>query len=80
MLPRSALITVEGWGHTSLFLSSCVDAHVNRYLLTGQASGRDTVCGVDVIPFAQPSPVASADVVSPWTSVLPPIPSRQPRG
>ncbi|GAA4698773.1 alpha/beta hydrolase [Phytohabitans rumicis] len=52
MLPRSSLITVEGWGHTSLFLSSCVDGHVSRYLLTGQAPGRRVVCGVDAIPFA----------------------------
>jgi hypothetical protein len=24
---------VAGWGHTSLFLSSCADAYVSRYLL-----------------------------------------------
>jgi len=52
MLPRSSLITVERWRHTSLFLSSCVDGHVRRYLFTGQAPGRHTVCGVDTVPFA----------------------------
>jgi pimeloyl-ACP methyl ester carboxylesterase len=56
MLPRSSLITVEGWGHTSLSLSSCVDAHVNRYLLTGQPPYGHTTCGVDTIPFASPAP------------------------
>ena len=35
LLPRSALLTLEGWGHTSLFLSACVDETVARYLLTG---------------------------------------------
>jgi TAP-like protein len=34
LLPRSRLLTLDGWGHTSMFLSSCVDAHVNTYLLT----------------------------------------------
>ena len=26
LLPNSRLLTVEGWGHTSLFLSACADA------------------------------------------------------
>lgn len=30
---RGRLLTVAGWGHTSLFLSSCADAYVSRYLL-----------------------------------------------
>jgi pimeloyl-ACP methyl ester carboxylesterase len=52
MLPRARLLTVEGWGHTSLFISSCADGHIARYLLTGKAPPEKTHCGVDAIPFA----------------------------
>ena len=34
LLPRSRLLTLAGWGHTSLFASACVDAYVSTYLLT----------------------------------------------
>ena len=34
LLPHSALLSVHGWGHVSLFLSQCADATVARYLLT----------------------------------------------
>jgi pimeloyl-ACP methyl ester carboxylesterase len=61
LLPRSRLLTLAGWGHTSLFASSCIDARVNRYLLTSQVPPAGTVCRPDVIPFAQPAAaVASA--------------------
>ena len=33
LLPNSRLLTVHGWGHTSLFLSSCADAVQTRYLV-----------------------------------------------
>ena len=50
LLPNSSLLTVEGWGHTSLFLSRCADRVVSRYLLTGRA--RDgVVCSQDFDPF-----------------------------
>jgi TAP-like protein len=44
LLGRARLLTVAGWGHTSLFLSSCADAYVSRYLLTGRVSPKGTVC------------------------------------
>ena len=55
LLPRSRLLTLAGWGHTSLFLSACIDAHVNTYLLTTQVPPRGTVCEPDVVPFAEPA-------------------------
>ena len=55
MLPNARLLTVEGWGHTSLFISSCADGLIARYLLTGKAPPEKTVCGVDAIPFASPA-------------------------
>jgi pimeloyl-ACP methyl ester carboxylesterase len=59
LLPRSRLLTLAGWGHTSLFLSACVDAHVSTYLLTSRVPPRGTVCRPDVVPFAQPAAAAT---------------------
>jgi pimeloyl-ACP methyl ester carboxylesterase len=55
LLPRSRLLTLAGWGHTSMFLSACVDAHVNAYLLTTRVPPKGTVCEPDVVPFAAPA-------------------------
>jgi pimeloyl-ACP methyl ester carboxylesterase len=70
MLPDSTLVTLEGWGHTSLFLSACVDDHVNRYLLTGRAPARDVTCQPDAVPFAS---AAARSGGSPRTDVLAPM-------
>ncbi|HET8787745.1 MAG TPA: alpha/beta hydrolase [Actinomycetes bacterium] len=58
LLPRSRLLTLAGWGHTSLFASACVDAHVSAYLLTTQVPSRGAVCEPDVVPFAEPAAAA----------------------
>ena len=55
LLPRSRLLTLAGWGHTSLGVSSCVDAYVSRYFLTTRVPPRGTVCEPDVVPFAEPA-------------------------
>jgi pimeloyl-ACP methyl ester carboxylesterase len=52
LLPNSALLTVHGWGHTSLFLSQCADAAVSRYLLETVTPAPGTVCEQDVVPFS----------------------------
>ena len=52
LLPSSALLTVHGWGHTSLFLSQCADAAVSRYLLAVVTPAAGTVCEQDAVPFA----------------------------
>jgi hypothetical protein len=52
LLPRSALLTVEAWGHTSLFKSACADATIARYLLVGATPGPGATCRQDVVPFA----------------------------
>jgi pimeloyl-ACP methyl ester carboxylesterase len=51
LLPNSRLLTVEGWGHTSLFLSQCADAIASTYLLTSNAPPSST-CTQDFTPFA----------------------------
>jgi pimeloyl-ACP methyl ester carboxylesterase len=55
LLPRSRLLTLAGWGHTSEGRSSCIDAHTARYLLTTQTPQPGTVCQPDTMPFAHPS-------------------------
>lgn len=51
LLPNSRLLTLEGWGHTSLFLSACVDEAVSQYFLTGVPPPDGTVCKQDFGPF-----------------------------
>ena len=54
LLPNSALLTVHGWGHTSLFLSACADEAIARYLVDRQTPAPGTVCEQDVVPFSGP--------------------------
>jgi pimeloyl-ACP methyl ester carboxylesterase len=54
LLPRSSLLTLDGWGHTSLLRSTCVDQVVARYLLDGAPAAPGTVCAPDAIPFSEP--------------------------
>jgi hypothetical protein len=75
LLPRSRLLTLAGWGHTSLFVSSCVDAHVSRYLLTTRVPPKRTVCEPDVVPFAEPAAAQAQQVAgaSAKAELIPPM-------
>ncbi|HYJ73023.1 MAG TPA: hypothetical protein VE265_11185, partial [Actinomycetota bacterium] len=42
------------------FASGCIDAHVNRYLLTSRVPAKGTVCKPDVVPFAEAAATAQA--------------------
>jgi len=64
LLPNSALLTVDGWGHGSMFMSSCAFAVEANYLVTGATPSEDMVCPVDVVPFAEGPAVLSAPVAS----------------
>ncbi len=64
MLPNSALLTVEGWGHTTLFLSACADAAVSSYFLTAVPPADGTVCTQDFSPFGGPTAASTDDVVA----------------
>jgi hypothetical protein len=50
-LPGSRLLTVDGWGHVALGRSSCLGAHVGRYLISGTLPPAGTVCRPDSRPF-----------------------------
>jgi hypothetical protein len=54
LLPNSRLLTVHGWGHTSLFLSQCADAVQTRYLVDLALPSAGTVCEQDHVPFSGP--------------------------
>ena len=74
LLPGSRLLTLNGWGHTSLFESRCVDWHVNHYLLTRALPAPGTVCPPDEVPFAHNSGLAAgASRRSPSSIVIPPF-------
>jgi len=52
LMPRSSLLTLRGWGHTSLFLSQCVDQAIARYLIRVETPPPGATCQQDVAPFA----------------------------
>jgi pimeloyl-ACP methyl ester carboxylesterase len=54
LLPNSALLTLHGWGHTSPFLSDCIDDAVTRYLVNRVVPAPGTVCEQDHAPFPAP--------------------------
>ncbi|MBT8080461.1 MAG: alpha/beta hydrolase [Gammaproteobacteria bacterium] len=51
LLPDSHLLTVEGWGHTTLLLSDCATQIGADYLLHGTLPGRTSTCRQDFPPF-----------------------------
>jgi pimeloyl-ACP methyl ester carboxylesterase len=54
LMPSSRLLTLDGWGHTSLFLSTCIDAAITRYLVDRTLPAVGTVCEQDIDrPFDQ---------------------------
>ena len=54
-MPDSALLTVEGWGHTSVEIpSQCTEDVVSRYLLEGVTPAEGATCPVDFGPFDVP--------------------------
>jgi TAP-like protein len=57
LLPKSRLLTVHGWGHTSIFLSACADAAVTAYLVRLTLPAKGAVCEQELVPFA-PAPLS----------------------
>jgi TAP-like protein len=51
LLPNSALLTVNSWGHTSLFTSACADEAVAAYLISMTTPAPGTVCEQDLVPW-----------------------------
>ncbi len=57
LLTNSRLLTVNGWGHTSLFISECANSIVADYLLRGDIPEKGVSCDPDVTPFGASLPV-----------------------
>ncbi len=69
LLPNSRLVTLDGYGHTSIAdPSRCVQAIARAYLLTSQVPAKDTVCQPDHAPF-DPGFPPSAVRPHPWLGV-----------
>ncbi len=60
-LPDSTLLTVEGWGHTTLFTSSCAIELQTSYLLTRELPGGEVTCAQDALPFGVPASATPVD-------------------
>jgi pimeloyl-ACP methyl ester carboxylesterase len=62
LLPNSSLLTINGWAHTSLFLSACADEAIAEYLIRVKTPRPGTVCDQDLVPwvdFGVPAPEAA---------------------
>ena len=52
LLPGSRLLTINGWGHTTLTTqSACKDDSVERYLIDGTLPRPGAVCPTGIVPF-----------------------------
>ena len=51
LLPNSALLTVNSWGHTSLFTSACADDAIADYLISQDTPAPGAECDQDLTPW-----------------------------
>ncbi|GAB2678024.1 alpha/beta hydrolase [Thalassiella azotivora] len=61
LLPGSRLLTLEGYGHTTLAQSACVDAAVAGYLVDGVLPEEGATCAPDAGPFDAAPATRTAD-------------------
>ena len=71
LFPASRMLTLDGWGHTTIGKSACVDAAVAAYLVAGDAPQDGAVCAPDAVPF--PAPQARS-LAAPRPDVPPGLP------
>jgi hypothetical protein len=72
LFPDGRLLTLEGWGHTAIGKSTCVDAAIGRYLVGGTPPQDGAVCAPDEVPFTAPPAARGA----PRPDVPPGLPLR----
>ena len=61
LLPGARQLTVQGWGHTTPFLSAAADAAVGRYLVDGTLPAVGAVFHQDFDPFTPPPDAVTAE-------------------
>lgn len=81
LLPNSRLVSLNGWGHVSLFFSQDMDRAVARYLLDGTMPAEGTVFDQDEIPFVDIGPSiarssAAQTRASLMVELVPDVPTR----
>jgi len=59
-LRRARLLSLAGYGHTSILSSTCIDEKTDHYILTGAVPPAGTVCQPDSLPFEPAAAAASA--------------------
>jgi pimeloyl-ACP methyl ester carboxylesterase len=72
LFPDGRLLTLDGWGHTAIGKSACVDAAIAGYLVDGKPPRDGAVCAPDEVPFAAPPAARGA----PRPDVPPGLPLR----
>lgn len=63
LLRNSRLLTVNGWGHPSTFLSACASDYVADYLVTGRLPEKGASCDVDTMPFSTASTIDGSTTI-----------------
>lgn len=71
LFPASRMLTLDGWGHTTIGKSACVDAAIAAYLVAGDPPQDGAVCASDAVPF--PAPQARS-LAAPRPDVPPGLP------
>ena len=61
IMPNSHLLTIDGWGHGSLFLSQCVDETIHHFFVEGVLPDSEKTCRQDVVPFGGSYSVVSQE-------------------
>jgi len=74
MLPNSRLLTLNGWGHTSLGRSTCINRHITGYLVNLTLPPAGTVCQSNQLPFQGPPAVESSSRAAAALAQLLPAP------
>jgi hypothetical protein len=73
LLANARLLSLDGWGHTAIFKSACIDNAVVRYLVDGTLPPVGTVCKPNMTPFGLP-PAAGIAARQPAQIVQPSLP------
>jgi pimeloyl-ACP methyl ester carboxylesterase len=60
LFPHSRLLTLNGWGHTAIGKSTCVDTAITDYLIAGDTPPNGTACAPDTVPFTTQASATAA--------------------
>jgi pimeloyl-ACP methyl ester carboxylesterase len=78
LLPNSALLSSDNWGHTAYGTSACATSAIDTYLLTQVVPARGTTCHGDVQPF-EDNPASGLRHTTPRGQRVPIVPLTAPR-